>query len=124
MAVSQILSIVFYTVFLETASGILLTLSTVPKIPNMDSSLLAQYSPADLAIFKAFGSTIVSKNEGSAIFRFATNVSAAKDKIQERAITSMIEDIITHTDDSNVKKIFQLKVTLRCLHNKKSNMSK
>ena len=107
----------------ETDSGILLTLSTTPKIPNMDSSLLAQHSPADLAVFKVFGSVIVTKNKGSAIFRFATNVSAAKDKIQEGAITSMIEDIITHTDDSNVKKIVQLKVTLRRLHNKKSNMS-
>ena len=90
----------------------------------MDSSLLAQYSPADLAVFKIFGSTIVTKNEGSAIFRFATNVSAVKDNIQEGAITHMIEDIITHMDDSYVKELSQLKVTLRCLHNKKSNMSK
>ena len=124
MAVSQILSIVFYIVFLETATGISFTLSTTPEIPKMNSSLLAQYSPAELAVFKAFGSTIMTKNEGSAIFRFATNVSAAKDKIQEGAITRMMEDIITHTDDSDVKELSHLKVILKCLHYNKSNMSK
>ena len=124
MAVSQILPIVFYIVFLETASGIVLTLSTTPEIPNMDKSNVDKYSPADPPVFKTFGSPIVTRKEGSAIFRFATNVSAVKDKIQEGAITHMIEDIIAHTDDSYVKELSQLKVTLRCLHSKKSNMSK
>ena len=90
----------------------------------MDKSNVDKYSPADPPVFKTFGSPIVTRKEGSAIFRFATNVSAVKDKIQEGAITHMIEDIIAHTDDSYVKELSQLEITLRCLHNKKSNMSK
>ena len=114
----------FFYIVLETASGLALSLSTTPEIPNMYNSLLAQHSPADLAVFKTFGSTIATKKEGSVIFRFATNVTAAQEKIQKGAIKAMIENIITHMGDIDLKEPFQLNVKLKCLYNEKSNMSK
>lgn len=113
---------------LETASGYALSLSTKPEISSIHRSLLGQHSPVDIDVFNTFGATIERKKEGSAVFRFANPyskyVSAVKDKIQEGAITHMVEDIIKHMDDSNLSELSEIKVKLRCFNDKESNMSK